>query len=225
MINPLQRSALPPQAPVRHDRPRRRSPATLLALAAAAALLAAGCCSSQPRAVQPSFAGVPHALERSPDFPLPLTPAHRDQLLAFLASDGNRFQATEDPPDAPALNRARAEYGTVLDALAARAPLPADLRDGAAFRGLFDATLKPLTLHDARIGWDRGQLAAPRTADLTGVIKGQFVFGFYWRRLIPGRGEPDAASDSWTLGPKDANGAFAGLVVFHRSYAIPQPVR
>lgn len=190
-------------------------------------MLVAGCCTTGPSALQPSFAGVPQAIVRSADYPLPLSAAHREQLLAFLASDGNRFQMAEDPPDDVALNRARTDYGALLNELGRRAPAPADLHPGGALHAMFDRTLLPMAVHDARIGWEGDPLQpiAIPVADLTGVVKGQYVFAFYARRLTSPAGDPAAPTDSWSLASRAADGTFTGLVVFHRNYAIPEPLR
>jgi len=188
-------------------------------------LLATGCCIRHPGTIQPSFAGVPQAIVRSPDYPLPLSAAHQEQLLAFVASDGNRFQMACEPPELAALDRVRADYGDLIAELGRRAPTPADLRPGAAFSALFDEGVAPMTIHDARLGWENGELVQVRTGDLTGLVKHRYVFAFYARRLAPPTGDPTSPTDSWWLAPRAVDDAFTGLVVFLRSYAIPEPVR
>lgn len=219
-------SPLPTAGPADPGRKRKRW-WRLAGVTGIALVLGTGCCATGPRAVQPSFAGVPQAIVRSVDYPLPLSAAHREDLLKFLAADGNRFQMVADPPDDVTLDRARADYGALLDELARRAPTPADLRPGAGFGARFDDGLTPMAIHDARIGWagEPRQLVAVPAADLTGMVKGKYVFAFYARRLASPTGNPAAPTDSWSLGPRAGDGAFTGLVVFHRNYAIPEPLR
>jgi|GEM_PF-4662431 len=216
-----------------------RLPIVVLILVLSTGLVAglSGCCSTP----QPGFVGVPEAIERSPDYTLMLAPHELAELRDFLALDGNRFllEAGESPLPGD-LARVDADYGPLLTRLAGDQPVTTrDLDAGSAFRSLFDGQVGVLTVHDARVGWDENGEFFDLVADrAVALVRGQFVFAFYLRRLqgaevvLPagsGDGVDAEATPSvvWTLtGSSDeiSTGgphAYSGLVVFRKAFAIP----
>ncbi|MFQ5848711.1 MAG: hypothetical protein ACE5IQ_13705 [Candidatus Methylomirabilales bacterium] len=184
--------------------------------------LLVGC--SLPR---PGFVGVPEQVDRSRDFALPLTRADRDDLLGFIIRGGRppaRSWSLEDE-DPGRVREVREAYGALLDALARKAPGIEDLREGGALSTYFNDPDWILAVHDARVedyDLDRRRARA--------LLKGDFVFAFYLRRLEPvmvtNAQVPALGSLSegtvWRLrGKEDAGGVYTGLVVFHKHFAIP----
>ena len=204
-----------------------RSPATLAALVAAGILLA-GCCGPRGAYPQPGFAGVPQAIHRSADFPLPLSDAARVELVQFMAGSGNRAVVEDDPPRPGRLRQAEADYGPILDRLQQEAPTTADLREGSAFAALFDKNYLPLVVHDARAGWDGRDFYDPGTDDIRAFVSGDYVFAFYTRPVVPATNASNALRpNAWTLAAPtgETASAYQGLVVFSKNFAIPALAR
>ena len=190
--------------------------------------LAAGCCGPRVTYPQPGFAGVPQAIHRSADFPLPLSDTARDELVEFMAAAGNRAVIEDEPPRRGQIRRIETEYGPVLDWLQRQVPVRNDLLEGSEFASLFDTAILPLVIHDARVGWDGHDFYDPGTDGIRALVRGDFVFAFYQRRVIPA---PNASStsrpDAWRLSPPafDSASVYTGLVVFPRNFAIPTMAR
>jgi hypothetical protein len=193
-----------------------------------AALLLAGCCGPRVTYPQPGFAGVPQAIHRSADFALPLSDAARADLVRFMAATGNRAVIDDDPPRQGQIRRIETDYAALLNRLQGDIPVMDDLREGSEFASLFDAGILPLVVHDARVGWDGHDFYDPGTDSIRALVRGDFVFAFYQRRVVPA---PNASSttrpDAWTLSPPNLGGAraYTGLVVFSRNFAIPTTAR
>jgi hypothetical protein len=204
-----------------------RSPAALVALLAVGILMA-GCCGPRGAYPQPGFAGVPQAIHRSADFPLPLSDAARSELVQFIAGSGNRAVVEDDPPRPGRLRQAEADYGPILDRLQRAAPARADLREGTAFAALFDTNYLPLVVHDARAGWDGHDFYDPGTDDIRAFVKGDYVFAFYTRPVVPATNASDALRpNAWSLVAPTGGmvSAYHGLVVFSKNFAIPTLAR
>lgn len=198
--------------------------ATLLALAVGSA----GCCHPRVCYPQPGFAGVPEAAERSADYKLPLSEVDREELIEFMAARGNRNDLEANPPLPGELRAVVQSYGPLLDRLRESRPTLADFADGTAFCALFDPAYRPLRIHDARVGRDRGAYFDLGAKEARALIKGDFVFAFYLRRLVNVPGHPaHPGADCWELSPRDAASAleYSGLVVFHKNFAIPTVAR
>jgi len=165
-------------------------------------------CCACPR---PGFAGVPEAPVRSKDLALPLTPDGADDLVRYLADPMPTRGTLPEDLDESVLVPVRARYAPLLARLAESRPAEADLGEGGAWAGLFDAPVWPLVVHDARIEGETVDAARVR-----GLFRDQFLFVFYWRRLESVACPPNGTA--WRLGPNEA-GRFSGLVVFPRPFA------
>jgi hypothetical protein len=187
-----------------------------------------GCCHPKAGGPQPGFAGVPEAAERSADCELPLSADDRQGLIEFMAARGNRNDLEANPPLPGDLQVVIQSYGSLLDRLGQSRPTLDDFADGSPFAAWFDPGYRPLRIHDARVGRDRGAYFDLGAKEARALIKGDFVFAFYLRRLVSVQrhaGHPGA--DCWELSPRDPASAreYSGLVVFHKNHAIPTPAR
>jgi hypothetical protein len=179
---------------------------------------------------RPGFVGVPEALERSLDFPLPLTAEDQDVLLGFLINKERPSRGWSlDDEDPGVVRGIRKQYGPLLEVLARRAPTKEDLRGGTGVVAqFFDDPNWVLSVHDARVGQDEsGGFYDLDSERARALVKGEFVFAFYLRRLeavdvsrqqLPALGSP--AETVWVLGD-ERPGVYTGLVVFHKTFAIP----
>jgi hypothetical protein len=179
---------------------------------------------------RPGFVGVPEKVERSPDFPLPLTDADQNVLLGFLINKERPPRGWSlDDEDPGVVQAIRKEYGPLLEVLANRAPTRDDLRGGTGeVAQLFDDPTWVLSVHDARVGQDEsGGFYDLDSERARALVKGEFVFAFYLRRLeavavsgqrVPALGIP--AGTVWVLGD-ERPGVYTGLVVFHKTFAVP----
>jgi hypothetical protein len=126
--------------------------------------------------------------------------------MQFMAASGNRAVVEDDPPRPGRLRQIEALYAALLDRLQRPAPSPSELREGSAFSGLFDTHCLPLVVHDARLGWDGPDFYDPGTDSIRALVKGDFVFAFYARRVVPATNAPSAGRpNAWTLSPKGAS--------------------
>ena len=195
---------------------RMRAAAVALAL-----FLIPSCCICPT----PGFAGVPELVDRSPDFALPLSSVDRERLLGFLFLDGHPpsddwMSEDEDPAHIEPVEQ---EYGALLDELGKAAPTKEDLRRTTGrISKMFDNPESVLAVHDARIA--EADLDRER---VRGNVKGDFVFVFYWRRVIPIEDDklpptPDGSGRAagWYL-DRESKGTFTGLLVFSKTMAIP----
>lgn len=189
--------------------------------------LLAGCASKPPRA---GFVGIPEAVERTPDFELPLKDKDREAIVDFMLNAGRRplpwWSRADVDPDA--VEDVTEEYGQLLHALSQRAPAGVDLEEGGELAKYFDAPEWVLSVHDARVGKDdEGEYYDLDSERARAWVKGDFIFAFYSRRLKPVVVTKDQVpalkpkeGTVWELG--DQKGAiYTGLVIFHKHYAVP----
>jgi hypothetical protein len=210
------------------SRTRRAFSVRLLIALTGVVLSVLGCSPPCPR---PGFVGVPEALERSPDFALPLDPEDQKLLLGFLFHGGRRPSRSWSPQDEDPgrLQHIQDKYGKLLAALTQKAPTKEDLQERTgALTQLFDDPRWLLAVHDARVEKDQdGAFYDLDPERVRGLVQGDFVFAFYTRRLTPlavtaeqapglGRGEHTI----WVLGDEHAGG-YTGLVVFRKTFALP----
>lgn len=189
--------------------------------------LVVGCASSPPR---PGFVGVPEAVERTPDFALPLTDEDREVIVDFMLNEGRRPLPwwSRSDVDPGLVQDIQDEYGELLRALADRAPFMEDLGAGGKIAKYFDAPEWVMSVHDARVGKDNdGEYFDLDSASARALVKGDFVFAFYSRRLTPVIVTKDQVpaltpkeGTVWVLSDADS-GAFTGLLIFHKHYAVP----
>jgi hypothetical protein len=143
---------------------------------------------------------------------------HRDQLVS-----------RRDCAQAPAqIRRIETDYAPVLDRLQEEIPVLDDLREGSEFASLFDTAILPLLIHDARIGWDGHDFHDPGTDGIRALVRGDFVFASYQRRVMAAPNVSSASRpDAWTLSsPAEVpTRGYTGLVVFSRVFAIPTTAR
>jgi len=208
--------------------PPRRFSSRVCIVLIGAGLSVLGCTYPCPR---PGFVGIPEALERSPDFALPLGAEDHQRLLGFLVHGGRRPSRGWSPQDEDPgrLQRIQDTYGPLLVALTQQAPTPEDLRAGTgSLVRLFDDPRWLLAVHDARVETDpAGAFYDLDPERARGLVKGDFVFAFYTRRLmplvvtaaqVPGLGQGEHTI--WALGNEQA-GSYTGLVVFRKTFALP----
>jgi hypothetical protein len=100
--------------------------------------LVVGCASSPPR---PGFVGIPEAVERTPDFALPLKDEDREVIVDFMLNEGRRPLPwwSRGDVDPGLIQDIQDEYGGLLHALSERAPFMEDLSAGGKSR----STLMP----------------------------------------------------------------------------------
>jgi hypothetical protein len=188
--------------------------------------LLVACGSKAPR---PGFVGIPEAVERTPDFTLPLTDQDRQAIIDFMANSGRRplpwwSRADVDPDVIADLEK---EYGGLLHALGEKPPAIEDLSEGGAIAKYFDAPEWVLSVHDARVGKDDdGEYYDLDSERGRALVKGDFVFAFYARRLTPIIVTKDQVpaltpreGTVWVLGNQRGS-TYTGLVVFHKHFAI-----
>lgn len=189
--------------------------------------LLVACASKTPRA---QFVGVPQAVERTPDFALPLKDKDREVIVDFMLNEGRRplpwwSRADVDPG---LIEDVQEEYGGLLHALSERAPAAVDLGESGELSKYFDAPEWVLSVHDARVGKDNdGEYYDLDSQRARALVKGDFVFAFYLRRLKPVIVMKDQVpalepreGPVWVL--EDRKGVtYTGLVIFHKHYAIP----
>lgn len=189
--------------------------------------LVVGCASSPPR---PGFVGVPEAVERTPDFALPLTDKDREVIVDFMLNDGRRPLPwwSRGDVDPGSVQDIEDEYGELLRALSENAPIMEDLSAGGRIAKYFDAPEWVMSVHDARVGKDNdGVYVDLDSASARALVKGDFVFAFYARRLTPVIVTKDQVpaltpkeGTVWVLAD-DHSGAYTGLLIFHKHYAVP----
>lgn len=188
--------------------------------------LVAGCASTPPR---PGFVGVPEALERTPDFALPLSGEDREVIVDFMLNDGRRplpWWSRRDV-DPGLVQDIQDEYGELLRALSENAPIMDDLSAGGKIAKYFDAPEWVMSVHDARVGKDNeGVYYDLDSASARALVKGDFIFAFYSRRLMPvivtKEQVPTLIPEEGTVWVLTDNGAaFTGLLIFHKHYAVP----
>lgn len=188
--------------------------------------LVAGCASSPPR---PGFVGVPEAVERTPDFALPLTDEDREVIVDFMLNEGRRPLPwwSRSDVDPGLVQDIQDEYGELLRALSENAPIMEDLSAGKKIAKYFDAPEWVMSVHDARVGKDNdGVYYDLDSASARALVKGDFVFAFYSRRLMPvivtRKQVPALTPEEGTVWVLADNGAaFTGLLIFHKHYAVP----
>jgi hypothetical protein len=157
-----------------------------------------------------------------------LSATTRAELVRFMAASGNRAVVEDDPPRTGQLRQIEVAYGLILDQLQRQAPSRADLREGSVFAALFDANHLPLVVHDARLGWDGSDFYDPGTDGIRALVKDDFAFAFYARRVLPATNALSTVRpNAWTLAPREAGPvpAYTGLVVFSKNFAIPTIAR
>ena len=186
----------------------------------------AGCASSPPR---PGFVGVPEAVERTPDFALPLTDKDREVIVDFMLNEGRRPLPwwSRGDVDPGVVQDIQDEYGELLRALSENAPSMEDLSAGGRVAKYFDAPEWVMSVHDARVGKDNdGVYYDLDSASARALVKGDFIFAFYARRLTPVIVTKDQVpalipeeGTVWVLA--DNGAAFTGLLIFHKHYAVP----
>ena len=116
-------------------------------------------------------------------------------------------------------------YGDLVAWLTRQAPVPEDLKEQGTLMKLSDDAGWVVEVHDAR--YDGFDLDA---SNARGLVKGDFVFAFFTRRLSrqelkKKRDLVEAAQKDdiprtirfWSVG-KEAKKAFTGLVVFSKTY-------
>jgi hypothetical protein len=187
----------------------------------------AACVNSGGGYPKPGFVGVPEAIERSPDFELPLSIDGADRLRRFLALRGDRieFEDEDTEPTRDELGSVAKSYGEVLARL--DAPITtSDMKEGTPVVALFDADLGIFTVHDARVGRDAGSFVDLVGQDAVALVHEDYVFAFYLRRL---EGVETAEGTVWrqTGEPLEGEGpwTYTGLVVFPRAFAVPEVPR
>ncbi|MHB1309799.1 MAG: hypothetical protein ACYDC1_20930 [Limisphaerales bacterium] len=193
-------------------------------------LAAAGGCSHRPCYPRPGFAGVPEAINRSPDLALPLSAVDRRELVDFMAAGGVRRQPGSPPVRPEIRQRTEQAYQAVLDRLSAPAPGMDEVVEGSALSALFDPEGPVLVVHDARVGWIGSRLHDLDSDEIRALVKDRFVFAFCRRQLLP-ISEPgtEARPSGWRLAEVEGEGVpgrtCTGLVVFPRSFALPTRAR
>ena len=194
-----------------------------------------GCCNGY---VLPGFVGVPEAIDRSPDYTLMLTSEDIEELMAFLALGGDRYALDDgEDPDPGALDQISDKYGPLLNRLSSANPISTeDLEAGSDFRDLFDSEIGVLTVHDARVDRDEDGILFDIVGNrIVALVRGDFVFAFYLRRLDDELVEIQFVSEEidtlpvtvWYMtGTTDdllqqGPYTYTGLVVFRKVFAIP----
>ncbi len=188
--------------------------------------LLVACGSKAPR---PGFVGIPEAVERTPDFALPLTEQDRQAIIDFMANGGKRplpwWSRGDMDPDV--IKSLEEENGRLLQALSEKAPTIDDLSAGGEIAQYFDAPEWVLSVHDARVDKDDdGEYYDLDSERARALVKGDFIFAFYVRRLTPIGVSKDQVpamqsreGTLWVLG-NQKGATFTGLVVFHKIFAI-----
>jgi hypothetical protein len=185
------------------------------------------CTSKPPRA---QFVGTPEAVERTPDLELPLKDKDREIIVDFMLNEGRRPLPwwSRSDVDPGLIEDVQEEYGRLLHTLSERAPAAADLEEGGELAKYFDTPEWVLSVHDARVGKDNdGEYYDLDSQRARALVKGDFVFAFYSRRLMPVTVTKDQVpalepreGTVWVL--EDRKGVtYTGLVIFHKHYAIP----